>query len=35
LILVLKDGEIIEMGNFNELMEKKGFFKELYDSQLA
>ena len=35
LILVLKDGEIIEMGNFNELMEKNGFFKELYDSQLA
>lgn len=35
LIVVLNDGEIIEMGNFNELMDKKGFFKELYDSQLA
>ena len=35
LIIVLRDGEAIEMGNFNELMAKGGFFKELYDSQLA
>ena len=35
LILVLKEGEIIEQGNFDELMEKKGFFAELYQSQLA
>lgn len=35
LILVLKDGEIIESGNFSELLDKGGFFKKLYDSQLA
>ena len=35
LILVLKDGEIIEQGNFDELMGKNGFFAELYQSQLA
>ena len=34
-ILVLKEGKIIEQGNFEQLMAKKGFFKELYDSQLA
>lgn len=35
LILVLKDGKIIEQGNFGELMEKNGFFSELYHAQLA
>ncbi|MBP5091753.1 MAG: ABC transporter ATP-binding protein [Bacilli bacterium] len=35
LIIVMKDGESVEMGNFSELMEKGGFFKELYDSQLS
>jgi ATP-binding cassette, subfamily B, multidrug efflux pump len=35
LILVLKDGEIIEQGNFAELMAKNGFFADLYQSQLA
>ncbi len=35
LILVLKDGEIIEQGNFDELLGQKGFFAELYQSQLA
>ena len=35
LILVLKDGEIIEQGNFDELMQEKGFFADLYNSQLA
>ena len=34
-IVVLKDGAIIEQGNFRELMERKGFFYELYTSQLA
>lgn len=34
-IVVLKDGTIIEQGNFRELMERKGFFYELYTSQLA
>ena len=33
LILVLKDGNIIEQGNHNELMNKKGFYAELYNSQ--
>lgn len=35
LILVLKDGELIEQGNFQELLTKNGFFKGLYDSQFA
>ena len=35
LILVLKDGDIIEMGNHNELMAKKGFYSDLYLSQFA
>ena len=35
LILVLKEGEIIEQGNFDELMGQNGFFAELYRSQLA
>ena len=33
LILVLKDGNIIEQGNHKQLMEKKGFYAELYNSQ--
>jgi len=33
LILVMKDGNIIEQGNHEELMEKKGFYFELYNSQ--
>ncbi len=33
LIVVLKDGEIIETGNHNELMDKKGFYFNLYNSQ--
>ena len=32
-ILVLKDGEIIERGRHAELLEKKGFYFELYMSQ--
>ncbi|MBP5216493.1 MAG: ATP-binding cassette domain-containing protein, partial [Bacilli bacterium] len=35
LIIVLKDGAIIEQGNFQELLAKQGFFKELYDAQFA
>ena len=31
----MKSGEIIERGNFEELMAQGGFFKELYDSQLS
>lgn len=33
LILVMKDGNIIEQGNHDELIEKKGFYYELYNSQ--
>ena len=33
LILVLKDGDIIEQGNHKRLMDKKGFYFELYTSQ--
>jgi ATP-binding cassette subfamily B protein len=35
LILVLKDGDIIESGNHNELIDKKGFYSELYHSQFS
>lgn len=33
LILVLKDGDVIESGNHEELLEKNGFYAELYNSQ--
>ena len=33
LILVLKDGDIIEQGSHKELLEQKGFYAELYNSQ--
>ena len=33
LILVMKDGNIIETGNHNELIKKKGFYADLYNSQ--
>lgn len=32
-ILVMKDGNIIEQGNHKELLNKKGFYYELYNSQ--
>ena len=34
-ILVMKDGHIIEQGNHKELLQKKGFYSELYQSQFA
>ena len=34
-ILVMKDGHILEQGNHGELLEKKGFYYELYNSQFA
>ena len=34
-ILVLKDGDIIEQGNHDELLEQKGFYSELYQSHFA
>ena len=33
LILVMKDGNIIEQGNHDKLMKKNGFYAELYNSQ--
>lgn len=33
LILVMKDGNIIETGNHKELMKQNGFYAELYNSQ--
>ena len=33
LILVMKDGNIIEQGNHEELMEQNGFYADLYNSQ--
>ena len=35
LILVMKDGNIIEQGTHTELLEKKGFYSELYNAQYA
>ena len=35
LILVMKDGNIIEQGTHEELMQKQGFYSELYNSQFA
>ena len=32
-ILVLRDGGVIESGNHQELMEKDGFYAQLYNSQ--
>lgn len=34
-ILVMKDGRIIEQGSHEELLEKNGFYYELYNSQFA
>ena len=33
LILVMKDGNIVEQGTHKELLKKKGFYSELYNSQ--
>ncbi len=35
LILVINEGNIIEQGNHEELMAKKGFYEKLYNSQFA
>lgn len=34
-ILVMKDGHIIEQGNHEELLANNGFYKKLYESQFA
>lgn len=35
LILVMRDGDVVESGNHDELMAKGGFYAELYNSQFA
>ncbi len=35
IILVMKDGHILEQGSHGELLENKGFYSELYNSQFA
>ena len=34
-ILVMRDGHVIEQGNHEELLAKGGFYKQLYESQFA
>ena len=34
-ILVMKDGKIIEQGSHEELLKKGGFYQNLYESQFA
>jgi ATP-binding cassette subfamily B protein len=33
LILVIRDGDIVEKGKHADLLEQKGFYAELYNSQ--
>jgi ATP-binding cassette subfamily B protein len=33
LIFVMRDGDIVEQGNHTELLERDGFYAELYNSQ--
>lgn len=35
LILVMNKGDIVESGTHEQLLEKKGFYSELYNSQFA
>ncbi|MEG0571164.1 MAG: ABC transporter ATP-binding protein, partial [Oscillospiraceae bacterium] len=35
LILVLRDGDVVEQGTHDELMQKHGFYEALYNSQFA
>lgn len=35
LILVMKDGDIIEQGNHEQLLQKNGFYADLYQAQFA
>lgn len=35
LILVMRDGQIVEQGNHNDLLKKNGFYAELYNSQFS
>ena len=33
MILVMKDGDIVEQGTHDQLLEKGGFYADLYNSQ--
>ncbi|MBO5459387.1 MAG: ABC transporter ATP-binding protein, partial [Lachnospira sp.] len=33
IILVMRDGDIVEQGNHQELLDKGGFYADLYNSQ--
>ena len=35
IILVMRDGKIIEQGNHDSLIQKGGFYADLYNSQFA
>lgn len=35
MILVLRDGDIVEQGTHEELLAKKGMYEKLYHSQFA
>ena len=35
LILVMKDGNVIEQGSHNSLMRENGFYASLYNSQFS
>ena len=35
MILVMRDGHIVEQGRHEELLEKRGFYAQLYQSQFA
>ena len=35
LILVVRDGNVVERGTHKELMQRGGFYRELYDAQFA
>ena len=35
IILVMKEGKVIEQGSHEELLARKGFYAELYNSQFA
>jgi len=35
IILVMKNGDIIEQGNHNTLLEQHGFYYDLYNSQFS
>ena len=35
IVLVMKDGKVIEQGNHEVLMKKEGFYHHLYESQFS